>query len=242
MPRSTSGSAPSCAKFGISPAADVMAYGMFSKMADLGGPLLLGAATTVTITVAALALALLGGLVLALVRLLRSRALNFALDAYVELFRNTPVLAQVFLIYFGLPYLGFRIPAFPAAILGLSLNGTAILSEVFRSGLAAIKPGQREAARAVGMTPWISLREIILPQTWRITLPSIGNYAIALLKDTAVCSAIAAPEIMFYARKLVTSTFETTLIYIIVALIYFCLSLPIARFVAGLERRQRSWA
>jgi His/Glu/Gln/Arg/opine family amino acid ABC transporter permease subunit len=215
---------------------------MFGKIVDLGGPLLLGAATTVTITLASLAVALVFGLLVALLRLLRSRVLDLLLDAYVELFRNTPVLAQVFLIYFGLPYIGFRIPAFPAAILGLSLNGTAVLSEVFRSGLAAIKPGQREAARAVGMTPWTSLREIILPQTWRITLPSIGNYAIALLKDTAVCSAIAAPEIMFYARKLVTSTFETTLIYVIVALIYFCLSLPIARLVASLEKRQRSWA
>ena len=91
------------------------------------------------------------------------------------------------------------------------------------------------------MTPWMSLRYIILPQTWRITLPPIGNYAIALLKDTAVVSAIAAPEIMFYARNLVTRTFDTTFIYILAALLYFCLSFPLARIVDRFERNQKVW-
>jgi ABC-type amino acid transport system permease subunit len=91
------------------------------------------------------------------------------------------------------------------------------------------------------MTPWASLRYIILPQTWRITLPPLGNYAIALLKDTAVVSAIAAPEIMFYARNLVTSTFETTAVYILAAALYFCLSFPLARLVERFEKRQRAW-
>lgn len=134
-----------------------------------------------------------------------------------------------------------NIDPIPAAIIGLGLNGGAVLSEVFRAGLNAIHHGQREAALAVGMTPWMSLREIILPQTWRITLPPLGNYAIALLKDTAVVSAIAAPEIMFWARNLVTSTFQTTFVYILAALLYFCLSFPLARLVERFERRQRAW-
>ena len=91
------------------------------------------------------------------------------------------------------------------------------------------------------MTPWMGLRHIILPQTWRITLPPLGNYAIALLKDTAVVSAIAAPEIMFWARNLVTSTFQTTFVYILAALLYFCLSFPLARLVDRFERQQRAW-
>jgi His/Glu/Gln/Arg/opine family amino acid ABC transporter permease subunit len=211
------------------------------KILNLGGPLLLGAVTTVEITLAALVLAIVIGLSFALLKLTRFRALHWLIDAYVELFRNTPVLAQLFIIYFGLAYLGFKISAFPAAIIGLGLNGGAILTEVFRAGLAAIHHGQREAALAVGMTPWASLRFIILPQTWRITLPPLGNYAIALLKDTAVVSAIAAPEIMFYARNLVTSTFETTAVYILAAALYFCLSFPLARLVERFERRQRAW-
>lgn len=211
------------------------------KILDIGGPLLLGAVTTVEITLTSLAVAIIIGLSLALLKLTRFRLLHWLIDAYVELFRNTPVLAQLFLIYFGLAYMGVKVSALPAAIIGLGLNGGAILTEVFRSGIAAIHHGQREAALSVGMTPWISLRYIILPQTWRITLPPLGNYAIALLKDTAVVSAIAAPEIMFYARNLVTSTFETTFIYILAAALYFCLSFPLARLVDRFERQQRAW-
>ena len=213
----------------------------FDKLIDLGGPLLLGAVTTVAITLASLAVAILLGLSLALVRLLGLRIVNALITVYVEVFRNTPVLAQLFIIYFSLPYLGVKIDPFPAAVIGLGLNGGAVLSEVFRAGLNAIHFGQREAALAVGMTPWMSVRYILLPQTWRITLPPLGNYAIALLKDTAIVSAIAAPEIMFWARNLVTSTFETTFVYILAAILYFCLSFPLARLVERFERRQRAW-
>lgn len=212
-----------------------------TKLSELGGPLLLGAVTTVWITLASLAVAVVLGLGLALIRLLGFRAVNALIATYVEIFRNTPVLAQLFIIYFSLPSFGVNIDPIPAAIIGLGLNGGAVLSEVFRSGLNAIHYGQREAALAVGMTPWMGLRDIILPQTWRITLPPLGNYAIALLKDTAVVSAIAAPEIMFWARNLVTSTFQTTFVYILAALLYFCLSFPLARLVERFERRQKAW-
>jgi His/Glu/Gln/Arg/opine family amino acid ABC transporter permease subunit len=212
-----------------------------TNLSDLSGPLLLGAVTTVGITLASLAVAVVLGLGLALIRLLGFRAVNALIATYVEIFRNTPVLAQLFIIYFSLPAFGVNIDPIPAAIIGLGLNGGAVLSEVFRSGLNAIHHGQREAALAVGMTPWMCLRDIILPQTWRITLPPLGNYSIALLKDTAVVSAIAAPEIMFWARNLVTSTFQTTFVYILAALLYFCLSFPLARLVERFERQQRAW-
>ena len=215
--------------------------GFFQQLLELGGPLLLGAGTTIGITLASLVVAIVLGLALALIRIMGVGPLNWIINTYVEVFRNTPVLAQIFIIYFSLPYLGINIDPFPAAVIGLGLNGGAILSEVFRAGLNAIHHGQREAALAVGMTPWMNLRHIILPQTWRITLPPLGNYAIALLKDTAVVSAIAAPEIMFWARNLVTSTFETTFVYILAALLYFCLSFPLARLVEHFERQQRAW-
>jgi His/Glu/Gln/Arg/opine family amino acid ABC transporter permease subunit len=201
----------------------------------------LGAVTTIGITLASFSGAIILGLALALIRLLGLRLINVLISGYVEILRNTPVLAQLFIIYFSLPSLGIMIDPVPAAIIGLSLNGSAVLSEVFRSGLNAIHHGQREAALAVGMTPWMNLRYIILPQTWRITLPPLGNYAIALLKDTAVVSAIAAPEIMFWARNLVTSTFQTTFVYILAAILYFCLSFPLARLVERFERRQSAW-
>ncbi len=211
------------------------------KIFTLGGPLLLGAVTTVEITVLSFTAAIVIGLTFALLKLGSPKPISWLIDIYVEIFRNTPVLAQLFIIYFGLAYSGIKVASIPAAIIGLSLNGGAILTEVFRSGLAAVHRGQREAALAVGMTPWTTVRFIILPQTWRITLPPLGNYAIALLKDTAVVSAIAAPEIMFYARNLVTSTFDTTFIYILAALLYFALSFPLARMINRFEQRQRAW-
>lgn len=211
------------------------------KIYDLGGPLLLGAVTTVEITLLSFIVALSIGLLFALLKLGAPKPVVWLINLYVEVFRNTPVLAQVFIIYFGLAYIGIQVAAIPAAVVGLGLNGGAIMTEIIRSGLAAVHKGQREAALSVGMTPWTSLRFIILPQTWRITLPPMGNYAIALLKDTAVVSAIAAPEIMFYARNLVTSTFDTTFIYVLAALLYFALSFPLARMVSHFEQRQRAW-
>ena len=163
----------------------------------------------------------------------------WSINIFVEVFRGLPALAVLFILYFGLAYAGLKLDPFTAAVFGLSLIGGAMLTEVFRAGFGAIHAGQREAALAVGMTPMGALRDIILPQTWRVTLPSLANYAIGLLKDTAIVSAIAAPEIMFFARNLVTRTFDTEIIYILVAIIYFCLSFPLARLADRFEKQAR---
>jgi His/Glu/Gln/Arg/opine family amino acid ABC transporter permease subunit len=171
----------------------------------------------------------------------RIRSLRFFVIMYVEVFRSVPALTQLFIIYFGLAQIGIRLQSLPAAIVGLGLAGGAILTEVFRAGFQALHHGQREAALAVGMTPIMAVRYIILPQAWRIVLPPLGNYSISLLKETSVASAIAAPEIMFFARQLVTKTFETPLIYSMTALFYLAMSIPLGRLVARLERKERSW-
>ena len=167
--------------------------------------------------------------------------LNAVTRFCVEVFRGIPALTLLFVIYFGLAYLGWRIGPMTASILGLSLIGGAYLSEVFRAGLDALHHGQREAALAAGMTPAQALRYVLVPQAWLVTLPPLANYAIGLLKDTAIVSAIAAPEIMFWARSLVTSTFETTLVYVLAAAIYLTLSFPLARLADRLERRREAW-
>jgi His/Glu/Gln/Arg/opine family amino acid ABC transporter permease subunit len=205
--------------------------------------LLIGAFMTVKITLGSLTIAIVVGFIMATIRTYsKIRLLEIIVDIYVEIFRGIPPLAQLFIIYFGLAYVGVKLEPVPAAVLGLGFIGGALLTEVFRSGLTSLHFGQREAALAIGMTPKMALRYIIFPQAMRVTLPPLGSYAIGLLKDTAIVSAIAAPEIMFYARNLVTSTFQTTLIYILAALLYFILSFPLARVVDRLERKQRSWA
>ncbi|HUR43695.1 MAG TPA: amino acid ABC transporter permease [Aestuariivirga sp.] len=206
------------------------------------GILLQGAGITVTITLGALAIAVVLGLVLAAFKVSRIPFARGFVDIYVEIFRDIPPLTQLFIIYFGLTYIGIRLDPIPAAIVGLGLNGSAYCAEIFRSGFAALHHGQREAAAAIGMTPGMAMRHVVLPQALRITLPPLGNYGIGLLKDTAVASAVAAPEILYRARNLATETFETPLIYLLVAVLYFCLTFPLARLVDRLERKRRSWS
>jgi len=203
--------------------------------------LLEGAVVTIEVTTGAFAIAIVLGLPLAALKVARIPGLRLAIDAYIEVFRNIPPLTQLFIIYFGLAYVGLRFDPVPAAILGLGLNGAAYCTEIFRAGFAALHHGQREAALAIGMTPAMAMRYVIIPQAWRIVLPPLGNYGIGLLKDTAVCSAIAAPEILYRSRNLATETFETPIIYLLAAVLYFALTFPLARGVEALERKRRSW-
>jgi polar amino acid transport system permease protein/cystine transport system permease protein len=200
-----------------------------------------GAVTTVEVTVGALILAIVVGLIVALVRIGGGPASKLAV-AYIEFLRGTPVLAQLFILYFGLVEVGLvTLEPLQAAVLGLGLNGGAYLAEVFRAGIQAIHREQVEAALSVGLTPLNAMRRVILPQAFRIVLPPIGNFSIGLLKDTAVVSAVAAPEIMFRARQLTTETFQSGQIYLIAALVYLGLSLPLSQVVRRLERVSSRW-
>lgn len=202
-------------------------------------PLLLkGALTALEIALCTLLLASAGGVVLAvLLTFSRSRVLHGVIGCFIEWMRNVPALAHLFLIYFGLSYLGINLPAWLAAIVGLSLVGSAVLADIFRSGLQSLHVGQHEAGLAVGLSRMQILRCILLPQALRVTLPAFANYVTQLVKDTSIASAIAVPEIMFYARNLVTSTFETTLIYLAAIALYAAIVLPITWAFASTERR-----
>jgi polar amino acid transport system permease protein len=214
-----------------------MGMDLWSRVAHMLPALLQGAWTALQIAGGAMIIALLGGLLLATMRTFsRSQLVRGAVSVYVEWLRNVPALTHLFIIYFGLPSIGIRLPAIPAAIIGLGLIGAAVLADVFRSGFRALHIGQSEAALAVGMTPYQVWRHILLPQALRTTLPPLGNYAAQLIKDTSIASAIAAPEIMFFARNLVTSTFDTTLIYLIVIGIYIAIIMPVAWGFMRLER------
>lgn len=203
--------------------------------------LLQGAGVTVMITLGSFAMAVAIGLILAVARTWKIRPLNALIAIYVEIFRGLPTLTLLFICYFGLTYIGIKLNPLPAAIIGLGLSGGAYCTEIFRSGISALHHGQREAAAAIGMTPMRAMRFVILPQALRITLPPLGNYAIGLIKDTAVASAVAAPEILFRARNLSTETFDTALIYVLVAVLYLVMTFPLARWVDHLEKKRKAW-
>ena len=197
-----------------------------------------GALTALQVSTGAFALAILAGLALALVRtFVPGRIVQGVIAAWTEWMRNVPALAHLFVLYFGLASVGVRLSPVVAACVGLGLVGAAVLCDVFTAGLRSLHLGQREAALAVGLTPAQVLRFVLLPQMLRVTLSSLGNYASQLIKDTSIASAIAVPEIMFYARNLVTSTFETTLIYLAAMLLYAAIVLPVTWAFASAERR-----
>ncbi|KMZ12062.1 Cystine ABC transporter, permease protein [Candidatus Burkholderia humilis] len=176
------------------------------------------------------------GFVLALMCLSRNMLLKGIANVYLELFRNVPLLTQLFVLYFGLERIGVTLPAFAAATLGFGLNGAAILSEVFRSSINGVDRGQREAAMAIGMTWPMTLTTVVLPQSMRLALPALANFAIGLLKDTSLASAVAVPELVFRAKMLVSETYQTNLIYFIVAVIYLVMSLVLSRVSTATER------
>lgn len=197
-----------------------------------------GLGITVLVAAASLALAVGLGFLLALARqFIALKPVHLAIDTYCEILCNVPALTHLFILYFGLASIGVRLTSVTAAILGLGLIGAAVTCSIFRAGFSALPHGQAEAALAAGLTPLHTIFEILTPQAMRIALPGLGNYAVQLLKDTSVVSAIAAPEIMFFARSMVTSSFQTTLIYTTAAALYLALSLPLMQATRFLETR-----
>jgi His/Glu/Gln/Arg/opine family amino acid ABC transporter permease subunit len=204
---------------------------------DLLPVLLFGAITTIEVTIGSFVVATLIGLTLALLQRLHLRLLNAVIAVYVDVFRAVPVLTQLFIIYFGLTEIGIRLDPIPAAIIGFGINGGAYLTEVFRAGVESVHQGQMEAAQMLGMRRFAALRIVILPQAMRVVLPPLGNFAIGLLKDTALASAVAAPELMFRARTLVDKTFLATQIFVTAAAIYLLMSVPLGYLTRRAEAR-----
>ena len=205
-------------------------------LADILPYLLRGAVTTVQLTVVSMALALVAGLVLALMRLSRSRPFRLLSGAYIEIIRGTPLLVQLFIIYYGLPQYGIRLEACAAGVIGLSMNYSAYLAEVYRAGILAIDKGQWEAGGSIGLSRAALLQDIIVPQAARIVLPPVGNYFISMLKDSALVSTISIIELMRAAQLRVAITFRAMDIYLVVALIYFLMSYPCSVLIRYLER------
>jgi polar amino acid transport system substrate-binding protein len=202
-------------------------------------PVLLEAAgVTVLLTCLAMPVAIVLGLFLALGRLYGPAPLRWLLNGYVEILRGTPLLLQLFTIYYVLPpALGISLNPFPAAVLGLALNYSAYESEIYRAGLLAIPVGQMEAALALGMSRAVALRRIIVPQAIRLVIPPVTNDFIALFKDTSICSVITVVELSKRYSILVNNTNAYLELAAVTALLYLLMSYPLSVLARGLERR-----
>jgi His/Glu/Gln/Arg/opine family amino acid ABC transporter permease subunit len=199
--------------------------------------LLQGAGVTLELSVISMAFGIAVGMAVALGRLTGRRLLVWPLMTYVEIVRAVPLIVQLMVIFFTLPEIGIRLPGFWAGVLGLSLNLGAYLSEVFRAAILSIDDGQRLAGLSIGMSRPRVYWRIILPQAFRIAVPTIGGYFIALLKDSSLVSFIAVNELLRHGTIIIANTFMSMQVYFMVAIIYCGMSLIAAAIVRQLEMK-----
>lgn len=177
------------------------------------------------------------GILISLARLSSSGGLRWIGFAYVSIFRGTPLLVQLLLIYFGLPRLGIALDPVPASITALTLFSAAYLSENFRAGITAVDTGQWEAARSLGMGYWKAMHRVILPQGLRIAIPPVGSRLIALMKDTSLASTITVVEMTRVADEVGAATFRYMEMFLIVGILYWLINQTLTILQGVIEMR-----
>lgn len=202
------------------------------------GPFILGGAwITVLVSVSSILIATVLAILGAIGRLSKNAYINGLASLYVSLVRGTPLLVQIYFVYFALPQFGVVLPSIPAGILALSFNYGAYMTEIFRAGIQAVPRGQREAAESLGMPEQLVMRRIVLPQAFRIVIPAIGNDFVAMIKDSSLVSTIAVQELLWRARTVGNQAFRTLETLLIAAAIYWLLTIAFSYFQERLERR-----
>lgn len=199
--------------------------------------LLKGTLFTLQLSLGGMVFGLLLGFILALMRLSKFWPLSWLSRFYVSIFRGTPLIAQLFMIYYGLPQFGIELDPIPSAMIGLSLNTAAYTSETLRAAISSIEKGQWEAAASIGMNSWQTMRRVILPQAARTALPPLGNSFIGLVKDTSLAATIQVPELFRQAQLVTSRTLEVFTMYLAASLIYWVLATVLSFLQNRLEDR-----
>jgi polar amino acid transport system permease protein len=213
-----------------------------------------GAKNTILLAALAVLFGVAIGLFLALMKLSKRKGLRFIASAYIEFIRGTPLLVQLFIIYYGLQAIGVKFPDIPwiGAILGinfsdfmsgvltLGINSGAYVAEIFRAGIQAVDPGQTEAARSLGMPHRMAMRYIIIPQAIRNILPALGNEFVVVIKESSIVSIIGIAELMYKADTVRGNTFQPFEPLLVAAFIYFMMTYPLSKLLAHIERRMHT--
>lgn len=201
-------------------------------------PILLnGVALTIVVTIGSLILSTILGLCWALMRVSGIGILSGFSASLVNVIRGIPILVLLFYLYFVMPDLGIALTALQAAILGLGIAYSAYQAENFRAGIEAIDKGQVEAAQAIGMGWWLTMRRVVLPQAVRVVLPPYGNIMIMLLKDSSQASTITVAELTLQGKLIASSTFKNANVFTLVAVLYLTMSIPLILLVRHFEKR-----
>src|SRR6195952_2202459 len=207
-------------------------------MADSFWPLVwAGLVFTIPLTLLSFVFGLTLGLITAIARLFGPAPVSATARFYVWVIRGTPLLVQLFVIFYGLPSIGILLDAFPAALIGFTLNIGAYTSEIIRAVISSVPKGQWEAAYSIGMNWRQAMMRTILPQAARVAVPPLSNTFISLVKDTSLAAAITVPELFQAAQRIVATTYEPLILYIEAALLYLVLSSLLSWLQVALERR-----
>ena len=208
-----------------------------------------GVEYTLLLSIVSVALAVIPALLLAIMRLSKNKLIRGISGAYIALFRSTPLLVQLSIIYFGLfhfislpRYLLFgfiAINRFVPGVVALALNSSAYVAEIFRAGILAVDAGQTEAARSLGLSQWQSMKLVVLPQAIKNVLPALANELVTMVKESSICSALGMAELMYAAQTVAGTTYITLAPYVFAALIYFCINYPASKGIEAIERRMR---
>lgn len=215
---------------------------------------LIGAKNTILLAALSVVIGVAIGLVMALMKLSGRKPLRFVASAYIEFIRGTPLLVQLFIIYYGLQAIGIRFPDVPwiGAILGinfsdfmsgvitLGINSGAYVGEIFRAGIQAVDKGQTEAARSLGMPQSMAMRYIVIPQAIRNILPALGNEFVVVIKESSIVSLIGIADLMYKADTIRGNTFQPFEPLLVAAFIYFLMTYPLSKLLARVERRMRA--
>ncbi len=199
--------------------------------------ILLGALWTIAITVASALLSFFGGIVFAIIALYTPAYIRLPFRGFEWIFMGTPLLLQLFLIYFGLVQIGIDLPAFVAGVIGLGLHFAVYNSELIQTAILAVDKGQMEAARTIGLSRGQALRKVVIPQAVRAVIPPIGNNMIALLKDSALVSVIGVSELTLSAQLAIGRTYRPFEFYLVAAAFYYVINLGLEAAIRRIERR-----
>lgn len=221
----------------------------FSFLPKYGQLFVQGVEYTLLLAVVSVALAVVPALILALMRLSKNKLIKGLAGAYIAVFRSTPLLVQLSIIYFGLfgtiqipriTVLGFvDLSRFIPGVVALALNSSAYVAEIFRGGILAVDHGQTEAARSLGLNKLAAMRFVVLPQAIKNVLPALANEIITMVKESSICSMLGMAELMFAAKTTASATYITLAPYTIAALVYFCINYPASKGIEAIERRMR---
>ena len=184
-------------------------------------------------------LSLIIGTICAVISTYQVKSLNWLVKSYIELSRNTPLLIQVFFLYFGLSKVGIKLDGFTCGVIGLAFLGGSYMAEAIRGGLEAVSKGQIESALSIGLTPFQAFRYVILPQSFAISMPAIGANCLFLMKETSVISAVAVAELMFIAKEIIGMDYKTNESLFLLVIFYLIILLPMSILIRYLEKRTR---